>query len=65
VDDVDRLNRKAIPFVFLTTTADKRYVENAYLLKTQGYFQKPTSIQELKKIMAAIFNYWRVSEHPK
>jgi two-component SAPR family response regulator len=64
VDDVERLKKKSIPFVFLTTTADRKFVEEAYLLKTQGYFQKPTSIRELKVLIAAIFTYWRISKHP-
>jgi len=55
---------KRIPFVFLTTTAEQSSVMAAFDRCAQGYFVKPTSIQELKDMLRLIIDYWSVSRHP-
>ena len=60
----DRLRRKSIPFVFLTTTADPKAVEEAYDLLVQGYFQKANKISDLKNMIKMIIDYWMNCRNP-
>ena len=59
------LRRKSIPFVFLTTTADPKAVEEAYDLLVQGYFQKPNKMEALKEMVKMIIDYWMNCRSPK
>jgi CheY-like chemotaxis protein len=58
------LKRKSIPFIFLSTSGDRRYVERAYELSAHGFFQKPSEIAELRKILKLSFDFWAKSLHP-
>ena len=59
------LKKKSIPFVFFSTSADKKKVTEAYTEMTvQGYFQKPSSYAECKTLMTAIIGYWKICKHP-
>lgn len=60
----DRLRKKTIPFVFLSTSSKLQTVETAYEMMVQGYFEKPTSMQKLKEMMHMIIAYWKVCRHP-
>lgn len=65
VDAVDRLRKKAIPFVYMSTSDNPEFIEEAYFLQAQGYFKKPNSIAELREIMDILLKYWKVCKHPK
>lgn len=56
-DDVE-LCKKAIPFIFLTTADTVHFINQAHRLCSQGYFQKPNSLDELVLIVRNIANYW-------
>ncbi|MCC5613395.1 response regulator [Nostoc sp. CHAB 5834] len=58
------LRQKAIPFVFLTTTATTKAVQEAYNESVQGFYQKATTQNELKKQIQLILDYWRSCLHP-
>lgn len=58
------LKRKCIPFILLSTSGDKRYVDKAYDLNVQGFFQKPPELQKLKTILQVSFDFWDRSLHP-
>jgi CheY-like chemotaxis protein len=58
------LKMKSIPFVFLTTSSDQNMVTQAYQMFVQGFFVKPTSIQELKHTIRMIVDYWKVCKQP-
>jgi len=58
------LKRKAVPFVFLTTTADEAAVEKAYEDMSQGFFVKPADFGALKEILQMIITYWKYCKHP-
>jgi CheY-like chemotaxis protein len=58
------LKIKSIPFVFLTTTADRQTIEQAYEMPIQGFFVKPSSIHELKDMLRKIVDYWRICRRP-
>lgn len=65
IDEDPLLRSKSIPFVFLSTSTDKKSVDIAYKEMTvQGFFQKPTSFQDLKRIIKLIFEYWQECKHP-
>jgi two-component SAPR family response regulator len=65
IDEDPLLRSKSIPFVFFSTSTDKKAVDTAYKEMTvQGFFQKPISFQDLKRIIKLIFDYWRECKHP-
>ncbi len=43
VQQNELINIKCIPYILLSTTASKSFVDNAYLIGIQGYFKKPSS----------------------
>ena len=55
---------KAIPFLFWSTSGGEALVNKSFFLNIQGFFKKPDSINELKKIITAIMFYWNYSHHP-
>lgn len=65
IDKTDQLRKKAIPFVFLTTSDAQQTIEAAYsITNLQGYFQKSLSMEELKNNIKLIIDYWRTTLHP-
>jgi len=65
IDEDPLLRSKSIPFVFFSTTNDKKAVDIAYKEMTvQGFFQKPTTFQDLKRIIRLLFDYWQECKHP-
>lgn len=65
IDSHAELRKKSIPFVFFSTSADKTYVDDAYMnLTVQGYFKKAQSYQETKNIFKLMLEYWKVCKHP-
>ena len=65
INEDDYLRRKSIPFVFLTTTAEPRAVEEAYDLLVQGYFQKANKMDNLTAMVKMIVDYWMNCKSPK
>lgn len=64
INSVDHTRKKSIPFVFLSTSAKPSTIDEAYDLMAQGYFQKPNKIDELKKIIRLIIDFWSSCLHP-
>jgi len=60
----ETLRKKAIPFVFFSTTANERDVQKAYDMVVQGYFEKGHNFNELKSRLRRIFDYWNDCKHP-
>ncbi len=58
------LKNKCIPFVFLSTTNDHRIIAKTYEFACQGYFVKPTRVQDLKEMVRMIIDYWKICRHP-
>ena len=58
------LRKKAIPFVFLTTAANKPLIDEAYGQLIQGFYQKPTSMKIFKRQLETILEYWSSCLHP-
>lgn len=59
-----RLNSKYIPYLFFTTSVDKKAVHQAYQMAVQGFFIKPTSMLELQNTLKKIIEYWQESYAP-
>src|SRR3954447_12198428 len=65
IDSDPQLRQKSIPFIFLSTSAGKRAVTEAYTEMTvQGFFKKDSSIDEIKKALTLIIDYWKLCKHP-
>jgi len=55
----EELRLKCVPFIFLTTTADKNFVIEAYYNSVQGFFKKPNTIGDLERTIKIIIDYWK------
>lgn len=64
IEKTSRMHRKAIPFVFLSTSATIEFVEEAYELGAQGCFKKGTNYQDYIDTLQIIIKYWDLCEHP-
>lgn len=64
IDADPYLKNKAIPFVFLSTSANKETVENAYKGTIQGYFKKRERYDDGKENLDMIIKYWKSCLHP-
>ena len=59
------LEIKSIPYLFFTTSSEQKQVIDAYSKSIQGFFVKPTSYSEIKKVLKIIVEYWQHCESPK
>ncbi|MCD6013302.1 MAG: histidine kinase [Flavipsychrobacter sp.] len=55
----EQLATKCIPYLFFTTSADKKSVLEAYALSVQGFFTKPNSVSGIENTIKKIIEYWR------
>jgi CheY-like chemotaxis protein len=60
----DELRKRAIPFVYYSTSGEKSIVDKAFSLQVQGFFVKANSLNEMRQCFRIIFDYWRISRHP-
>jgi len=54
-----KLSNKCIPYLFFSTAANQKSVIDAYSQSVQGFFVKQNSMEELKKTISVIMEYWR------
>ena len=59
----DFLRIKGIPFVFISTNANNQAVRQAHSLSVQGYFVKPGKLEEIRKMLRVLFEYWQLCKH--
>jgi len=52
------LSAKCIPYLFFSTSVDKKAVYDAYTMSVQGFFLKPNSYLQLKNTISVIIQYW-------
>jgi CheY-like chemotaxis protein len=65
IDNDPYLRQLSIPFIFFSTAAPEAIVTKAYTsLTVQGFFQKSGSVDEIKKALSIIIDYWKLSKHP-
>jgi CheY-like chemotaxis protein len=60
----EALNIKCVPYIILSTTVAKTFIDNAYTLGIQGYFKKPVSAIEFTDTLKSIMEYWKTSYAP-
>ena len=58
------LRKKAIPFVFLSTSADLKAVSAAFDLCVQGFFVKENTYEGIQRQLKQITDYWKTCRHP-
>jgi CheY-like chemotaxis protein len=58
------LKEKAIPFIFLSTSADAKAVREAFDLSVQGFFVKENTYEGMQQQLKQIVDYWKASRHP-
>jgi CheY-like chemotaxis protein len=65
IDNDPVLRQKSIPFIFYSTSVNKKTVTEAYSeLTVQGFFQKGNSYEEIKADIKLIVEYWKICKHP-
>ena len=65
IDSNEHLRKKAIPFIFYTTTIDRDAIKTAYTeMAIQGFFQKAGDYNEMKKNLKIIIDYWESCHLP-
>ncbi|MGV3556955.1 response regulator [Larkinella arboricola] len=64
IEQDKELKKRSIPFIFFTHPAYKQWVEEAYELTIQGFFEKKSSTKEIKQQLEAIVSYWTNCLHP-
>jgi CheY-like chemotaxis protein len=65
IDEDPELRARSIPFVFLTTSAEKTAIDETFKKMTvQGFFEKSPSFEEQKGLLKLIIEYWTYCKHP-
>ena len=64
VHNNENLRLKSIPYLFFTTHAEQKAVIEAYSKSIQGFFVKPSSYVDLKRIIKIIVEYWQECVSP-
>ena len=65
LDEDPELREKSIPFIFYSTSVDEQTVNKAYTQMTvQGFFEKKSNYEEIKKTLKIIIDYWECCRHP-
>lgn len=52
------LRSKHIPFIFISTNASRQSISCANELNVQGFFQKPDKMEDIRKMLKILFDYW-------
>jgi len=61
---IPALGKRCMPYIFLTTGITKEHVTKAFELPLQGFFEKPSSFPDYKKLINDIILYWKHSLAP-
>ncbi len=60
----EKIHSKCIPYLFFTTSVDRKAVEEAYALSVHGYFVKPSTMMDMQNTLKKIIDYWQESFAP-
>ena len=55
----EELRLKCIPYLFFTTASEQKWVVDAYSKSIQGFFVKPRTYTELRRIINNMIEYWK------
>jgi len=64
IDDNPYLKKKAIPFIFLSTSSNRSLIEQAYGSTIQGFYKKEHNYETFRTHINLIINYWKECLHP-
>lgn len=64
VHNNENLRLKCTPYLFFTTSAEQHHVIDAYSKSIQGFFVKPNSFADLKRVLKVIIDYWKECVSP-
>ncbi|HEV7330229.1 MAG TPA: response regulator [Flavisolibacter sp.] len=64
VHNNEDLRMKSIPYLFFSTSAEQKYVIDAYSRSIQGFFVKPSNYDKLRNVIRKIVEYWQECESP-
>jgi CheY-like chemotaxis protein len=64
IDSDRKLKKKAVPFIFSSTSVTRSQLEEAYDYRLQGYFIKPNDVKGMAQQLKKIIDYWSESIHP-
>ncbi|MCW3110062.1 MAG: response regulator [Segetibacter sp.] len=64
IQQTEYLRAKAIPFIFLSTSADSKAVYDAFELSVQGFFVKENTYDGILQQLKQIIDYWKSCKHP-
>lgn len=59
VHENEDLRMKSIPYLFFSTSAEQKYVVDAYSKSVQGFFVKPSDFGKMKEMVKNIVEYWQ------
>ena len=65
IQNTPHLRSKSIPFICLSTANAQLFVQEVYDLGVQGFFQKPASMDQFRKIFQWSFDFWDHCIHPR
>ncbi len=60
----DRPECRVVPTVMLSSSREDRDIREAYQFGASAYFTKPSTFEDLVKLMRLNFEYWAVCELP-
>ena len=64
IDQDPQLKKKSIPFIFLSTSANKHLINKAFSSTIQGFYKKEHDYEAFKNHVHLILNYWKECLHP-
>lgn len=64
IEKNEYLKSKCIPFIFLSTSAESKAVQEAFDLSAQGFFVKEITYEGIYQQLKGIIDYWKNSRHP-
>lgn len=65
IDADPELKKKAVPFVFFSTSAMSQVVRDAFDMSVHGFFIKGQNLDDLEDTLRVIFEYWIRCERPR
>jgi CheY-like chemotaxis protein len=60
----EELHLKCIPYLFFTTSSNKKSVIEAYAMAVQGFFVKPSNYKVMEDTIRKIMEYWKICVAP-
>ncbi len=63
IDDHLEASKRAVPFIFVSTTERKQDLKDALLYRGSGCFKKPSNVDKQAEMFDIIIRYWIITNH--